>query len=56
MPGEVLAVATSVAAGGILTMIADTMVPQAYEVEHDYTGLLVTAGFLAAFSLHVMGG
>ncbi|MGH3653595.1 ZIP family metal transporter [Glutamicibacter sp.] len=56
MPGEVLAFATAVAAGGILTMIADTMVPEAYEVEHDYTGLLVTSGFLAAFSLHVIGG
>ena len=56
MPGEVLAFATAVAAGGILTMIADTMVPEAFKVEHDYTGLLVTLGFLAAFSLHVIGG
>ena len=56
MPGEVLAFATAVAAGGILTMIADTMIPEAYKVEHDYTGLLVTSGFLAAFSLHVIGG
>ncbi|MGO3716423.1 MAG: ZIP family zinc transporter, partial [Glutamicibacter arilaitensis] len=44
------------AAGGILTMIADTMIPEAYAAEHDYTGLLVTTGFLAAFSLHVTGG
>lgn len=56
MPGEVLAFATAVAAGGILTMIADTMIPEAYKVEHDYTGLLVTSGFLAAFSLHLIGG
>lgn len=56
MPGEVVAFATAVAAGGILTMIADTMIPEAYEVEHDYTGLLVTAGFLAAFGLHALGG
>ncbi|HCJ53064.1 ZIP family metal transporter [Glutamicibacter arilaitensis] len=55
MPGEVLAFATAVAAGGILTMIADTMIPEAYAAEHDYTGLLVTTGFLAAFSLHVIG-
>lgn len=56
MPGQALAFATAVAAGGILTMIADTMIPEAYSVEHDYTGLLVTAGFLSAFALHVLGG
>ncbi|RBM01104.1 ZIP family zinc transporter [Glutamicibacter soli] len=56
MPAEVLAFTTAVAAGGILTMIADTMIPEAYAVDHDYTGLLVTAGFLSAFSLHALGG
>jgi len=56
MPEEVLAFATAVAAGGILTMIADTMIPEAYSVDHDYTGLLVTGGFLSAFALHVLGG
>ncbi len=56
MPQEVLAFATAVAAGGILTMIADTMIPEAYEADHDYTGLLVTAGFLSAFALHAIGG
>lgn len=56
MPAEVLAFTTAVAAGGILTMIADTMIPEAYAVDHDYTGLLVTAGFLSAFSLHAIGG
>jgi len=56
MPEEALAFATAVAAGGILTMIADAMIPEAYAVEHDYTGLLVTGGFLSAFALHVLGG
>lgn len=56
MPAEVLAFATAVAAGGILTMIADTMIPEAYAVDHDYTGLLVTLGFLSAFTLHAVGG
>lgn len=56
MPAEVLAFTTAVAAGGILTMIADPMIPEAYAVDHDYTGLLVTAGFLSAFSLHALGG
>ncbi|WP_313812407.1 ZIP family zinc transporter [Glutamicibacter sp.] len=56
MPQQVLAFATAVAAGGILTMIADTMIPEAYAADHDYTGLLVTAGFLSAFALHALGG
>ncbi|MDR4534982.1 ZIP family zinc transporter [Glutamicibacter sp. PS] len=53
---EVLAFATAVAAGGILTMLADTMIPEAYAGEGDVTGLLVVLGFLSAFALHVIGG
>lgn len=56
MPSGILAFATAVAAGGILTMIADTMIPEAYKADHDYTGLLVTAGFFSAFALHALGG
>ena len=35
----------SFAAGALLAMIADTMVPEAYEVEREWTGGLVVAGF-----------
>jgi ZIP family zinc transporter len=44
-------VITAVAAGAILTMIADTMIPEAFERTHAWTGLITTVGFLVAFSL-----
>jgi zinc transporter, ZIP family len=37
-------------------MIADTMIPEAFEVAHDYAGLITVAGFLAAFVLTKLGG
>ncbi len=39
------AIAQTFAAGALLAMIADTMVPDAYEVEREWTGGLVVAGF-----------
>jgi zinc transporter, ZIP family len=36
-------------------MIADTMVPEAFELAHDYAGLVTVAGFLAAFALSKVG-
>lgn len=50
-PPEVLAATTAVAAGGVLAMVADTMIPEAFEEAHDFAGLIVAAGFLAAFAL-----
>jgi len=50
-PPEVEAVITAVAAGAILTMIADTMIPEAFENTHAWTGLITTAGFLTAFAI-----
>jgi ZIP family zinc transporter len=46
-----IAVITAVAAGAILTMIADTMIPEAFERTHMYAGLLATLGFLTAFTI-----
>jgi zinc transporter, ZIP family len=54
-PGTLAAI-TAVAAGGILAMIADTMIPEAFARAHLFTGLATTAGFLAAFSIHYLGG
>ena len=34
-----------------LTMVADTMIPEAYARAHLLTGLVVTAGFITAFTL-----
>jgi ZIP family zinc transporter len=48
------AFAIALAAGGILTMVSDTMIPEAWKVEHDYTGLIATAGFLTAFAVHTV--
>jgi ZIP family zinc transporter len=56
LSAEVIAATTAVAAGAILAMIADTMIPEAFEVAHDYAGLITVAGFLAAFSLSKLGG
>lgn len=51
-----VAAITSVAAGAILTMIADTMIPEAFERTHMYAGLLATLGFLVAFTISRAGG
>lgn len=46
---QVIAAITAVAAGAILTMVADTMIPEAFEQTHLYAGLIATIGFLLAF-------
>jgi ZIP family zinc transporter len=53
--GEVIAATTAVAAGAILAMLADTMMPEAFEEAHDLAGLITVAGFLAAFILTKLG-
>ncbi|MGC5305797.1 ZIP family metal transporter [Micromonospora zamorensis] len=50
-PPEVLAGITALAAGAILAMITDTMVPEAFEDAHLLVGLVTVAGFLTAFAL-----
>ncbi|WP_290061889.1 ZIP family metal transporter [Amycolatopsis solani] len=54
-PATVAAI-TAVAAGAILAMIADTMIPEAFERTELYTGLLATLGFLTAFLIGHAGG
>ena len=48
---ETIAVITAVAAGAILAMIADTMVPEAFDEAHLVTGLVTATGFLTAFAV-----
>ncbi len=43
--GTLAALAQTFAAGALLAMIADTMVPESYEIEREWTGGLVVAGF-----------
>lgn len=52
---RVLAAVNAVAAGALLTMIANTMIPEAVEGEHKATGVLVVLGLLVAFALSNMG-
>lgn len=46
-----IAVITAVAAGAILAMIADTMIPEAFERTHLYAGLIATVGFILTFTI-----
>jgi ZIP family zinc transporter len=46
-----IAATMGVAAGAILAMIVDTMVPESFEGTHDMAGLVTVAGFLTAFAL-----
>jgi ZIP family zinc transporter len=50
-----LAVITALAAGAMLTMVADTMIPEAFEHAHLAIGLITLLGFLTAFALSVSG-
>jgi zinc transporter, ZIP family len=47
----VIAGTTAVAAGAILAMLADTMIPEAFETAHEFAGLITVIGFLCAFIL-----
>jgi zinc transporter, ZIP family len=50
-PPELVAVITAVAAGAILTMVADTMIPEAFQKTILWTGVITTLGFLVAFAI-----
>lgn len=54
-PAEVPAAITALAAGAILAMVADTMIPEAFEDAHLLIGLVTVAGFLTAFGLSHLG-
>jgi ZIP family zinc transporter len=51
----VIAGTIAVAAGAILAMLSNTMMPEAFEEGHDFVGLITVAGFLAAFLLTKIG-
>ena len=42
------------AAGAILTMLADTMMPEAYEHGGKLVGVVTTLGFAVAFMIHTL--
>src|SRR3954469_4355768 len=51
---SVIAATIAVAAGAILSMLVDTMIPEAFAQEHDFAGLITVIGFLVAFVLTKM--
>jgi zinc transporter, ZIP family len=51
---EPLGFVLAFAAGAVLTMLADTMMPEAYEHAGEVTGVMVTLGFGLAVALHVV--
>ena len=53
--GAVHAVANATAAGAVIAMLADALIPQAYEEGRDLAGIVTAAGFLLAFVLHKAG-
>ena len=55
-PDGLVASITAVAAGAILAMVVDTMIPEAYEQADLLSGLVTALGFLTAFAIHDAGG
>ncbi|MEN2508615.1 hypothetical protein V8Z77_17025 [Stutzerimonas stutzeri] len=55
VPPEAIALTTAIAAGAILAMLVDTMIPEAFETTHDMTGIITGLGFLVAFVLSKAG-
>lgn len=55
VPPEAIALTTAIAAGAILAMLVDTMIPEAFETTHDLTGIITGVGFLVAFVLSKAG-
>ncbi len=53
---SVVATITAFAAGAILAMLADTMIPEAFEQAHVVSGLITALGFLTAFTINRTGG
>ena len=53
---RMVALITAIAAGAILTMVADTMIPEAFERTRIWTGVITTFGFLLAFAIDRLAG
>jgi ZIP family zinc transporter len=53
---DVIAATIAIAAGAILAMLSDTMMPEAFEEGHNMIGVITVLGFLASFILTKYGG
>jgi ZIP family zinc transporter len=54
-PDEVVSFTLALAAGGILAMLIDTMIPEAFSETHDMAGLITVLGFIVSFVLSKIG-
>jgi len=52
---EIVAATTAMAAGGVLAMLAETMIPEAFEKAQNFIGLITVSGFLAFYLLIKLG-
>jgi ZIP family zinc transporter len=55
-PPQIVAAVNAVAAGALLTMVVNTMIPEAVKGEQNLTGTLVVLGLLVAFALSNLDG
>ncbi|KAF5073503.1 hypothetical protein DSECCO2_190570 [anaerobic digester metagenome] len=53
-PG-IIAVVLSLSAGGILAMLVDTMIPEAFSETHNLAGMITVLGFIISFILSKLG-
>ena len=53
-PPSTVAFVLAFAAGAILTMLAETMMPEAYEHGGKWVGVATTLGFAVAFAIHTL--
>ncbi|PFG30482.1 ZIP family metal transporter [Paramicrobacterium agarici] len=54
-PVQATSFVSAIAAGAILAMICDTMIPEAFDDAKSFTGLVAVIGFFAAFGIHQLG-
>jgi ZIP family zinc transporter len=52
--GGTVALVQAFAAGALLTMLTDTMIPEAYEYSGPATGLVTVLGFTVAFGISTL--
>jgi len=52
---RLIAFVLAFAGGAILTMLANTMMPEAYERGGKLVGVVTTLGFAVAYTIHMLG-
>lgn len=55
LPAGINSLTLALAAGGILAMLVDTMIPEAFSETHDLAGLITVLGFIVSFVLSKIG-